>query len=399
MQTDFEKAASAIMSLGMNGKRCGYEIMRDMLKVHSHPERGHKIIHIAGTNGKGSTAFYISKILEANGCKVGLYTSPHLIRLTERIRVCSSPIPENDFVRISKEFVNDKGATASDVLLLVALKYFTEKNCDHIVIETGLGGSLDSTNALTDEDMGGPALITMITRIGLDHTALLGDTIESIAYEKSCIIKPGTKAVISENSPLATDVITARCRKAGVTPIFSSENTGLFKKISEKLPELNMTYQRENIATAITGAELLKLDIPWDVLRGVTFYGRFQVFKEDPLIIVDGAHNPNGACALAKSVAARYPGRQFDCVIGIVKDKDSAGITEPLLSVMRSAVVVETGPGLRRTDGRALVRQLKGQGIPTVQKKTVSEALEYLSGKDVLIFGSLYLAGEAISIK
>lgn len=398
MSKGFEQTVSDVMALGMTARLPGRDIMRKLLKAHSHPERGFGIIHIAGTNGKGSTAFYLSKLMEACGHKVGLYTSPHLIRLTERIRVDGRQISEEDFTRLARRFLKDEDATASDVLLLTALYYFKEQSCDLIIIETGLGGRLDSTNALTDEDMGGAPILTVITKIGYDHTLFLGDTLEKIASEKAGIIKPHTKVVISDNQPSVVDVIAKRCRNENVFWTMPADDEGLINEIKEKLPDAALTYQLGNIAAAAAGVRLLGESVALDVLNKSCFPGRFQIVRENPLLIVDGAHNPDGASALCRSVTAAFCGRRFDCIIGIVRDKDAKGIVDAMLPVIKSATVVETGSAKRRTDSAGLITLLNDRNVPCEKRDSVKEALEALAGRDVLVFGSLYLAGEAISL-
>ena len=420
MSTVFDELCRSIQTLGMYGRRPGRELTRELLVHFDHPERGHRIIHIAGTNGKGSTAWYTAGLLAKAGYTVGLYTSPHLVRMTERIRLNGREISDADFIRLGQSVLQSGlEMTASDVLLLIAIRYFTECACDYIVIETGLGGRYDSTNALTDPDMGGAAELAVLTRIDLDHTAILGDTLSDIAGEKAGIIKPHTTVVLAENPPEVEDIISRHCAKCGALLYKTREAADIDNWIAGFFPQLYQTYQRENLANAVLALRLLEprqvthrvdqgkeaflLPDADRIKDGITpVPGRLQVICREPLVIVDGAHNPSGARALADSLAAVFPDRQFDCVIGIVRDKDADGILAPMLGWMRSASVVEVGDAERRTDGEALCRMLTEKGVPARLYGSFAEAYRWLSGRrqpqGIVVFGSLYLVREAIPV-
>lgn len=449
----YREVCDAVLSHGMYGRRHGIDIMRDLLVKYGHPERGFRIVHIAGTNGKGSTAYYTAGMLAAAGRTVGLYTSPHLAEVTERIRVNGEEIPQEDFARIAAPFCEEKEATASDVLLLAALAWFRERNCEYAVIETGLGGAFDSTNALTDEDMGGAAGVSVITNIGPDHTAVLGDTLAEIAEAKAGILKRGTRAVLAEMPDEALRVLTRRCEELGIPYTEVGQQNEIDAWLMGRFPKLARTYQRGNIANAVAAVRALGLveqqavDLSsglvvgadnafWQIAeRGIAntvVPGRLQVLRcetgeqagqglgREICLIVDGAHNPQGAKALAESLAALYPGEKFDCIVGIVRDKDAVGILEPLLPLMNTATIVAVGEGERKTDADGLCRWIAERGIPVAACGSAQEAVERQAGwvtddllqttnaqeaepnqandaeRKILTFGSLYLVGEIL---
>ena len=413
----YRRVCDAVLACGMYGKRPGIAIMRDLLKKHGHPERGFRFVHIAGTNGKGSTAYYTAKLLAAAGKTVGLYTSPHLAEVTERIRVNGEEIPREDFARIAALYLEETEVTASDLLLLAALVWFREKNCEYAVIETGLGGAYDSTNALTDGDMGGAAAVSVITNIGCDHTAVLGESLTEIAEAKAGILKRGTHAVLAEMPDEALQVLVQRCEDLKIPYTLVKEQSRTAAWLKKEMPELSRTYQRRNAANAVTAFKVLEVTEPvsdgiavneaeaFRQMANTTVPGRLQVLQENPTVIVDGAHNPQGAEALAESMAALYPDETFDCVVGIVRDKDPAGILGSMASLMHTAAVAAVGAGGRRSDVEGLCRQIAERGIPVTACETAQEALERQKnraagdgGHKVLVFGSLYLVGEIIRL-
>lgn len=470
---EYRCVSDAVLAHGMYGRRHGIDIMRDLLVKYGHPERGFRIVHIAGTNGKGSTAYYTAGLLAAAGKTVGLYTSPHLVEVTERICVNGEEIPQEDFVRIAALFCEEKEATASDILLLVALAWFREQNCEYAVMETGLGGAFDSTNALTDADMGGAAAVSIITNIGLDHTTVLGNTLAEIAEAKAGILKQGTRAVLAEMPDEALQVLVRRCEELEIPYTEVGKQTEIDEWLAGRFPELGRTYQKKNVVNAIAavrelglveqaldlasgsvrdgdrthlqinvGKSVLQVDGDglfqgintdsafWGVaeqgIAETTVPGRLQMlrcdvaetkdtiatedisetatvaeqnFRRAVYLILDGAHNPQGARALAESLTALYPNEKFDCIVGIVRDKDTVGILEPLIPLMNTATVVAVGEGKRRTDVDGLCRWIAERGISAMVCESVREAVKRQivnAERKTLAFGSLYLTGEVL---
>lgn len=412
----YREICKAVFSLGMYKERYGVELMTELLELFGHPQLGLHIIHIAGTNGKGSTAFYTASILHEAGHHVGLYTSPHLLEPTERIRIDGTVISEDVFAAVGWEVLDrlvstGKEGTASDVLLLMAVLLFQRCGCNYAVIETGLGGSLDSTNALTwpeglgeaiGEKPGVPAVVTCITRIGLDHTAVLGETVGEIAANKAEILKRGTKAVLADNAREVMDVLEDRCTSQKIPYWKVSEQTGIDQWLQQHFPERYRTYQRENMANAVMIAKIL--EIPQGLwcrgLHETVIPGRLQTLYRpdgDGILLLDGAHNPSGAAALADSLRECFPGRRFCCIIGIVKDKDANGILEAVLPLLEEVLLVPTGPVNRRMQIEPIMEYLQAMKVPVRPCMTLQEAFIQTCDRDLtLVFGSLYLIGEVL---
>ena len=466
MDENYREICKHIFSIGMYSERFGVELMTGLLDLFGHPQHGLHIVHIAGTNGKGSTAFYTASILEEAGHRVGLYTSPHLVEPTERIRINGECISEKEFADTGETVlrgIQEAGAdaTTSDVLLMMALILFRRHGCDYAVIETGLGGKLDSINALTGNEeaigtdgkviggiaIGGiaisevelasdglsmgsvpadsvgksaPAVVTCITRIGLDHTALLGDTIREVAASKAGILKRGTKAVLAANEPGAMEVLEARCKSYGIPYRKVAEETTIRKRLQEHFPEWTATYQRENMANALVIADSLGISFETACrgLKKTVIPGRLQLMNRSDgthtprglgcsivggtprgagWLIVDGAHNPQGAKALAESLGALFPWKRFCCIVGMVRDKNVDGILQAMLPRMEEVYLVPTGTADRRLPSKLPEAILQGAGIPVRCCKGLKEALEQTGDRDmVLVFGSLYLTGEVL---
>ena len=211
---EYEEIVTAIMGRRRFGKACGRQVAEELLARLNCPERGMRVIHIAGTNGKGSTAAFVSSILQAAGFCVGQFTSPHLVDFTERIQVNGRQISREDAARLGQRLLDlpmELECTMFDLCLGMALLYFRERRCDFVVLETGLGGRLDSTSGLSQVP-----LVSVVTNIGLDHVQILGDTLEEIAAEKAGIFKPGTEAVFGKMAAAARRVLIKRCEELGI---------------------------------------------------------------------------------------------------------------------------------------------------------------------------------------
>lgn len=342
-----KRITDRIVALPLYGDRSGKELANMLLEAAGHPEKAYRIIHIAGTNGKGTTAVYTAAIMTAAGYRVGLYTSPHLISITERIRINGKMIDEAAFARIGELVLaldTPNEPTFSDVVMVMALLYFKEAGCDYAVIETGLGGRLDSTNAI-----GVTPEVTAITRIGLDHTALLGDSIEKIAAEKAGIIKADTKVVIADMEPAAKAVIEDAAKRVGAKPHPSME-AEIIRKFSDKenlcgtdgrdssvegtggmpngIDRLLLSYLAENIGNAARITQLILPDEKWQpafgrALKNTRTPGRLELLEEEPFVLFDGAHNPQGAKALARTLEAWFGKEKCIFLIGMFQREDA----------------------------------------------------------------------------
>lgn len=437
----YEEIVDIIQNKRRFGQASGREVTTEMTKLLGFPEQGMRIIHIAGTNGKGSTAAFVSSILQAADFVVGQFTSPHLVCFRERIMVNGEMIPEEDVVRIGEKILSlpmKLECTMFDICLGMALEYFKEKNCDFVILETGLGGAKDSTAGISQVP-----LVCGFTNIGFDHTAILGDTLEKIAGEKAGILKRGTVAVIGKMDSRAKNVIEKRAAELQV-PTRIVDN--LLTKISTQKIGLNGVFQRGNGALAVGIVEALfnqergyLLDKYQSVfrslqeetclngcdghcdgceknseitsftdwknyvisqgLKNVKWPGRMEILQENPFVMVDGAHNPQGVEALFNSLQSAYPKEKFIFVMGVMADKDYISMVEQMLPLAEEFLTV-TVESQRSLQGQELADELKKRGAlaefyPDMEM-ALQEAKQRAQRKNrkVIIFGSLYFVGE-----
>ena len=395
----YEEIVNIIDNKHRFGKACGKDVTQELLGVLGNPEKHMKIIHIAGTNGKGSVAAFVSSILQAasfasnNKFKVGLFTSPHLIEYTERIQINRQQISKADVIRLGEKLLHTKLAlepTMFDYWLAMALLYFKEQNVEYIVLETGLGGAKDSTNGLSV-----PPMVCAITSIGLEHTQYLGDTISLIAAEKAGIIKPKVPVVIGKMPADARDVIINRCKQLESEYILADEVSynkplGLFGK-----------YQRNNAAVAVEIVKLLDIDIPTHTidqgLANAVWEGRMQIISKSPFIMVDGAHNPSGVKALYDSLIAEFSNQQFSFIMAVMADKDYLEMAHIIAPVARRifTVTVSSERGLQAS---ALAAAIEDIGINATCYDSYETAINAAKGfsEPIIVFGSLYFIGEIL---
>ncbi len=407
-------AVRALFARTTQGIKPELEIITEVLKALGNPHRRLAVIHVAGTNGKGSVCAMLESVLRASGFKTGLYTSPHLIDFSERFRINGVSIPEKELENYIHllEAVSEKVAVESDqrpatffeISTAIAFQYFSDEVVDIAIIETGMGGRWDATNVIIP-------LISVITHIDIDHTNFLGNTIEAIAAEKSGIIKSDRPAV---SAPQA-DVVMAELRKPGVPLIEASEvvsvvKTGFPQKLkiethSRTLPPINLPLlgecQRENCAVAVATLERLAdmLDFEPEFKRGmesVEWGARFQILETDPLIILDGAHNPSAARALVKTLKENYPKHQVGFLLGFLKDKNTEEFLRAIRPLASKAWTIPIdAPRGTTAEHSAAQAQLAGIiAVPGSVSNGLSAAREWASAEPrrlVCITGSLYL--------
>jgi len=399
---NFQDAVSYLLSLGHETLtiKLGLRNTELLLAAVDNPERTFRSVQIAGTNGKGSTATMLDSMCRAAGIKCGLYTSPHLVSITERISISGTPISPEEFagcvtiVRdISAQLLKDKQIEALptffEQLTVAALLAFRNAGIELAILETGLGGRLDSTTAAK-------ASIVAITPISMDHEEYLGNTIESIASEKAAIIHPGVQAVIAKQDPAALDVLLRRCEETDVTPIMA---TGMQPYERVRLG-LRGRHQIENAAVAIRLAELLSLPEAAIVtgLETATHPGRLELISKNHTFLIDGAHNPAGAKSL-RDYLDEFAPHPLTLVFGAMRDKQLDEIGEilfPCADVLvlttvnnpRSATL-ETLLAVagRFARGKVLTRESSAVALNVARAETPAEGL-------ICIAGSLYLVGE-----
>lgn len=381
--------------------RFGLERMERALDALGHPERAYDVLHVGGTNGKGSTCAMAAAALSAAGVRTGLYTSPHLVRFHERIRVEGEAIPDGDLASGIEEIRracpwHESGGegdrlTYFEFATLLGLLHFARARVRVAVVEVGLGGRFDATNAIARPE------VTAITRIGLDHVKLLGDTVEQIAREKAGIFKEGVPAVVhASQPPAALEVLRAEAERRGAPlTVAPAEWHGEVA--------LRGAHQRANAALAAEALRRLSgAGVPVDegsIARGIAearWPGRLE---EVGGVLLDGAHNLDGAAALAAALGALHPGRPVELVFGVLSDKDHAGMLRALAPGIRRVHLVAPASERARPAAEVLAAAraagLEGHAHATAEEALACAGRAASDGGLVCVAGSLYLVGEA----
>ena len=398
----YEQVVNTIDNKRRFGKACGRDVTREFMTALGHPDRGMHFIHIAGTNGKGSVAAFVSSILQAasfaseKSFKVGLFTSPHLIDYTERIQIDGAQIPREEVRRVGESLLGMElklEPTMFDYWLAMAIIYFKEQQVDYVVLETGLGGTKDSTNGLSQLPD-----VSVITSIGLEHTQYLGNTLAEIAGEKAGIIKPGVPVVIGQMDDEAAAVIEARAQELGCIlhragTVDKDVKLGLFGG-----------YQRKNAAVAIETIRCLSLPVDNQTiatgLANARWPGRMDIISEDPFILIDGAHNPSGVRALVDSLVGEFPNIKFSFIMAVMADKDYVEMAQIILPIAERIFTV-TIDYSRALQAETLADDLKGIGMEATACKDYKDAINRASVQDnpIIVMGSLYFIGEVLNDK
>jgi len=388
-----------LYGLQMFGARPGLERTFQLAALVDNPQEQLRFIHVAGTNGKGSTCAMLESIYRAAGLRVGLFTSPHLVSFRERIQVNRELIPANAVARLVtelgaalKSFPEEQHPTMFEVVTVMALRYFAEQKCDLVIWETGLGGRLDATNIVTP-------LASVITNIGLDHQQWLGNTLAEIAAEKAGIIKPGVPVVTTVGEPEALAVITAVARQ---------QNAPLTQVTTACPVALPGAHQRQNAALAVATVHNLQTQIPVrdDVikrgLRDVHWPGRLQLLTRasGQQILVDGAHNLDGVKVLVAALPPGHPDQKPTFILGILGDKDWRAMCEMLAPLAARILLVAVGSE-RTAQPEALAAVCRAAN-PQAEVWCGDSLTECLARAErdafVVVAGSLYLAGEALAL-
>lgn len=415
----YEEAVEKINSLLVFGSKPGLERVSELVKRIGSPDRHLHFVHVAGTNGKGSTCALTAAALTAAGYKTGLFISPYVLEFRERFMIDGEMIPKDTLADIVEEIsttaekMREEGKiiTEFEFVLAVALVWYARERCDIVVLETGLGGRFDATNIISCPE------VTAITSISLDHTRILGDTYDKIAFEKCGIIKEhGITVAYADQRPEAMAVIekTAAERKntlikadASKAEVISSDIGGsVFRFGGQKLSiRLIGSHQIKNAVTALNIIEALRLRgmvIPYEAVRrgfaAVSFPARLEVMKREPVILLDGAHNPGGAAALAAAVREYLPGKRRVGLVGMLADKDVEGALSELLPLFDVIVTTEPDNPRRMTAGElAAIAGKYCREVHTADSRedAFSLALSLTGKNDALVmFGSLYLASD-----
>lgn len=424
------------------GKLTGKDTSMRMLELLGNPQKDIPFVHVAGTNGKGSTTAFLCRILEQTGRKIGMFTSPHLVEFEERIRINGAYIPKHEVTRIGNQLLAMEFGvepTMFDYCLCMAVLYFKEQGCDLMVMETGLGGRCDSTNALATP------MLSIITRIGYDHVAILGDTLSQIAWEKAGIMQPGIPVVVQRQEAEAEQVLrevyeelnsgvcvlaaesSAADKHAGVddNPIAvrSTDETveGYIRvrdldieRVREYPMRMQGEYQLENAAAAMLAAEYILsqwlekdamcLHTPMQAnisdgqpdgsieerierfiragIATTTWKGRMEILNEEPFFMVDGAHNSHGVHALAESLRILYPNEKFHFIMGVMADKDYEAMIEELLPLAIDFVTV-TPESDRALQAEDLAACIQAKGVAATYAQDMESVIRpYLPDRD-----------------
>ena len=399
--------------------------MAALMDALGSPQSQYPIVHVAGTKGKGSTCAMIAGVLQTAGYKVGLYTSPHLVDYTERIQVNRQPVSHERLVELVEQLKPEVGKierlTTFELTTAAAFLYFAQEKVDIAVIEVGLGGRLDATNVVDP-------LVSVITSLSLDHMNVLGDTLEKIAGEKGGIIKPGRPVVVAHQKPEAAAVLKKIAKERQAPILFTDnayfasvtqhslagqefeirkavENNGRARASRFSLPLLG-EHQVQNALTAYATLKVLReagLKISnSDIANGfatVSWPGRFEILQNDPLVVIDSAHNLDSADKLAQTIRDYLPGRAVELVFGASEDKDVTGMLAALVPVIKSIMVTQSVHP-RSYDAAQLGEAAQKFGLPVAVNPQLETALDQayasLEMEGVLVItGSIFIAAGA----
>ena len=415
----YEEALSYIHSICWKGSKLGLDRTRELLGKLDDPQKELKFIHIAGTNGKGSTAAMLSSILEEAGYRVGLYTSPFINRFNERMQVNHQPIPDEELAALT-EYVRPHADAMADsptefeLITALAMVWFARQKCDIVVLEVGMGGELDSTNIIDVPEA------AVIAAMGMDHVKELGPTMADIARAKAGIIKEGGRVVSYGGNPEADEVIAAVCRARNASlcqPDFSAIVPGDFSLEGQtfsykgwrglRIPLVG-AYQMNNAAVVLETVEVLR-QRGWSVsdeavrqgLADTRWPARFEVLRRDPVFIVDGGHNPHGIRATAESLRRLFPGRKITFVTGVMADKDVEHILGLIVPLADQFFTVRPD-NPRAMDAGELAARIEAMGAKATACASVRDGVDRAIQAEgphgvACALGSLYMSGEVRS--
>ena len=417
---NYQQALEYIHSLERFGSKPGLERIRALTERLGNPQDKLKFVHIAGTNGKGSTAAFIASVTSAAGYRTGLYTSPYIVRFNERIKIDGVDISDEDlavYANRIKSVVDDmfcegiEHPTEFEVITALAFLYYLEKQCDVVVLETGLGGRFDATNVIQS------SAVSVITKIEMDHMAILGNTFAQIAYEKAGIIKEGGKAVTYPQEKSALETIEAVCRNRNVTLYYArpDELTGVELKkglLAFNHPSLGRietsivgAHQVYNAAVALKAIEALN-EAGFDIhpeqirqgFRNASWPGRFELLRTNPDFYIDGGHNPDGVRSFVNTFKKIYPGRKAIIIFGVMKDKEYETMVAELSEIAERFIAV-TPDTPRALSAENLVKVMSMYCQNVEYSDTIKEAVEKTmklasTGDIIASLGSLYYIGQ-----
>ncbi len=414
---NYKETLEYIASFTWKGSVLGLSRISELLERLGNPQKDLKFIHITGTNGKGSTAAFLSSILKESGYKVGLFTSPYVEVFNERMQIDNENITDEELAEVTsyiRPFADamEDHPTEFELNTAICMVYFQRNNCDIVVLEVGMGGELDSTNVIDSPET------AVFTAIGLDHTAELGGTIEAIAETKSGIIKEGCSTVVYKQDESVMDIIRARSEKLGCSFDVSEPENVEFVSLNVDGQKFNYpgygeleipligTYQLQNVALALKTVEVMKRrgwNIPDDAvktgLKKTKWPGRFEVILRDPIFVVDGAHNPHGVRATTASLKSVFKGEKLYFIFGVMADKDYMDMLDQILPLAKEVNCV-TPDNPRALAADKLAEIINEWGVPATAFDSIGEAVDNVIEKakeangKVTALGSLYMIGD-----
>jgi len=399
-------AVKALFARTTQGIKPGLDVITDLLQALGNPHQKLAVIHVAGTNGKGSVSAMLESVLRASGFKTGLYTSPHLIDFSERFCISGVPIAEKklesyiESIDATASTLEGRPATFFEISTAIAFQYFADEAVDVAIIETGMGGRWDATNVIIP-------LVSVITHIDIDHTNFLGDTIEAIAAEKAGIIKPG-RPVIS--APQSEAVMGVLGKVDDASSFVAVAKIGQPQKLkietpARNLPPINLPLlgecQRENCAVAVATLEVLADMLDFEPafkkgLESVEWGARFQTLETEPLMILDGAHNPSAGRALAKTLKELYPKHQIGFIFGFLDDKEAVEFLREIKPQVSNAwtLPIDAPRGTTAVHSAAQAQVAGIEATPSTVSNAWNAARDWAVAEPnrlVVITGSLYL--------
>ncbi len=392
---DYNQALTYLELLRPEGFHMELGPLKNACELAEDPQDKIPCVHIAGTNGKGSTAAFLANILKSSGYKVGVFTSPHLMDIRERIQINNKMISKSDFaeniMRIDELLLDKRSLSYFEMLCMLAFFYFSDQNVDIAIYETGLGGRLDGTNLINP-------LVSILTPISYDHMHHLGGSLAEIAREKCGIIKRGIPTVVSYQVPEVMDVIRRACDDMGsplclATPDEVTSELGLLGE-----------HQRQNAACAVEAAHFLtqleyKISNIEKALKSTVWPGRLENVMSNPCVLLDAAHNVAGSECLASFVKNNLKRKKSRLVLGVLADKDVAGIIRPLAPLFKEIVCVKA-PSHRAASPKDLAAAVRSSGANVSIQETTGQAISKLlsemnNDETLVVSGSLTLIGEA----
>nr|WP_246079186.1 folylpolyglutamate synthase/dihydrofolate synthase family protein [Paenibacillus piri] len=431
-----EQAVDWIVNLVKFGMRPGLKRMEKLMELLGNPERRLKFIHVAGTNGKGSVCAYLTEVLTQSGYDVGTFTSPYIEKYTDRIRYNGQNIADDDLLRVVnkiKPLVDQIASselgqpTMFEVSTAAAIEYYARVAYpDFVVWETGLGGRLDSTNIVSP-------ILTVITNVGHDHMDVLGDTLAKVAGEKAAIIKSGVPVVSAVAQPEVIETVERRAaeqhstlylmnRQFRIESVASMENdqtfhfSGPYRNIRDVGITMNGSHQLENAAVALMAIELLRQyyalivedDVLMQAMKATKWAGRLEMISGQPRILIDGAHNPEGGAALARTLRETYRYDKLHFMMGMLATKNHSGYLRHILPLVNTLILTEPDwhkkeDASRLADlSKSILNELGRSDVDVIVEpgwKTALERLQSITGQDDLavVSGTLYLIGDVRS--